>query len=411
MEEIKGLAEAAGARVVDAISQKLASPNPRTGFGKGKVEEIHRRLTATGSKLLIVDFDLSPSQGRNLEKALDVRVVDRTELILDIFCTRANTNQAKLQVDLAQQEYMKSRLKRMWTHLERTEGAIGTRGPGETQLETDRRLVAKRISDLKKRLSRIAVRSRRRAVGRLDPHTVSLVGYTNAGKSTLLTRLSGSQTFVADQLFATLDTKLRYWKLRDKRTLMLADTVGFVRDLPHHLVASFHATLEETIHADLLLHVCDASAPDLGLQMEAVETVLAGLQKKPQPTLLILNKIDLLHQNEQMLLRKEFPAAVFVSATDGEGLDELDAVLSATLDRWSLHMELRIPVSEGKLIADFQMVSKISDAHYHPEFWVAKVTLPPRHWAVLNADLQRVGGSFEITQGVAALGNLPEEAS
>ena len=346
-----------------------------------------------------------------MEKALDVKVVDRTEVILDIFCTRAHTNQAKLQVELAQQEYMKSRLKRMWTHLERTEGAIGTRGPGETQLETDRRLVSKKISDLKKRLSRIAVRSRKRAEGRLDPHTVSLVGYTNAGKSTLLTKLSGSETFVADQLFATLDTKLRYWKLRDKRTLMLADTVGFVRDLPHHLVASFHATLEETVHADLILHICDASAPDLGLQMEAVETVLTNLQTKHQPTLLVFNKMDCLDKNEQLLLRQEFHEAVFISATSGEGLHQLDSVLAETLDRWSLHMQLSVPAGEGKLIADFQKVSKVSEGHYQSEFWAAQVTISPRHWAVLSPELQRVGGTFEITQGVSVLGIPLEEAS
>jgi GTP-binding protein HflX len=219
---------------------------------------------------VVVDHNLSPSQGRNLEKDLGMRVVDRTELILDIFATRAQTNQAKLQVELAQMEYVKTRLKRMWTHLERTEGAVGSRGPGETQLETDRRLVGAKVTSLKRRLKEIENRRHREAVAREYPYTVSLVGYTNSGKSSMLKKLTSADVYIADQLFATLDTRVRYWTLQDTRKVVLADTVGFVRDLPHNLVASFHATLEETINADLLVHLCDASDPDLELNIEAV---------------------------------------------------------------------------------------------------------------------------------------------
>ena len=400
------MAQAAGAEVVDSLYQRLPALNPKTGFGAGKVEEIAHRLAIAGATLCIVDFDLTPSQGRNLEKALDVRVVDRTELILDIFSTRARTRQAKLQVELAQLQYMKSRLKRMWTHLERMEGAIGTRGPGETQLETDRRLVSKKISDIKSRLSSIENRSRRRAESRLDPHTVSLVGYTNAGKSTLLSCLSGSKTYIANQLFATLDTKVRYWVLEDKRIVMLADTVGFVRDLPHHLVASFHATLEETINADLLLHVCDSSSPDLELQMKAVDEVLIKLGNISQPCILVFNKIDRVDFAQESWLREQYPDAVFVSAIDGNGLDTLDAVLASTLDRWSLHLNLRVPAGAGKLISNFRKVSKIFEDEFVGEDWLASAVISPRLWDVLKPTLEMEGGCFEMIKGVEGLETL-----
>jgi len=394
--EIGGLAFAAGAKVVDSLEQRLSVPYVRTGFGRGKVQEIKERLEASDSKLLIVDFDLSPSQGRNLEKDLCVRVVDRTELILDIFATRARTRQSILQVALAQSEYMKTRLQRMWTHLERLEGAIGTRGPGETQLETDRRLVDKKITDLKRRLKVIERRSEHRAVSRLDPNTISLVGYTNAGKSTLLSALTGADAWVADQLFATLDTQVRYWTLKDKRVLMLADTVGFVRDLPHHLVASFHATLEETLHADLLLHVCDASHPDLALQIKSVEEVLKALQCDNRPTLLVMNKVDQISSEERMMLRAEYPDAAFLSAHSGDGLDTLDAVLSQRLDDWSLCLNVRVPASAGKLLANLQHVSKVEAPRYDGELWCARLTLPPRHWAVLQPILEAEGGEWSV---------------
>jgi len=292
LREIQSLAGAAGAEVVGGIVQRLKPPSARTAFGKGKVEELHALGAATGADLVVVDFDLSPSQGRNLEKELGIRVVDRTEVILHIFARRARTRQAMLQVELAQAEYSRSRLQRMWAHLERTEGAIGTRGPGETQLETDRRLIDRKIRDLRRKLKEIRRRRQRQVDSRRDNITVSLVGYTNAGKSSLLARLTGADVTVADQVFATLDTRVRRWILADGREVLLSDTVGFVRDLPHHLVASFQATLEETLRADLLLHVCDASDPDRVHHQEAVRKVLVGLGASEIPLFLLLNKID-----------------------------------------------------------------------------------------------------------------------
>ncbi|MEM8711841.1 MAG: GTPase HflX [Planctomycetota bacterium] len=272
LSEVKALVDAADAEVTgEGIVQSRMRPHPATLFGKGKVDEIGDEAKRLCVDAIVVDNDLTPAQGRNLEKAWELRVIDRSELILDIFSRRAQTQQARLQVELAQNIYMMPRLRRLWTHLERMEGAIGTRGPGETQLETDRRLLNKRITDLKRELSTIEKRKQREVKARTGEFVVGLVGYTNAGKSTLLNFLTGSSEFAADMPFATLDTRTRRWVLPDKRTVLLSDTVGFLQRLPHHLVASFHATLEETLHADLLLHVVDASNPDAAVQMEAVD--------------------------------------------------------------------------------------------------------------------------------------------
>ncbi|MFT7169128.1 MAG: GTP-binding protein HflX, partial [Paracoccaceae bacterium] len=275
LSEICALVKAADAEVVgEGMIQTRARPNPSTLFGKGKVEEIGDEAQRVCADAIVVDNDLTPAQGRNLEKIWGMRVVDRSELILDIFSRRAQTQQARLQVELAQNIYMMPRLKRLWTHLERMEGAVGTRGPGETQLETDKRLLNKRITDLKRELSTIERRKQREVKTRTGEFVVGLVGYTNAGKSTLLNYLTGATEFVANMPFATLDTRTRRWVLPDKRTVLLSDTVGFLQRLPHHLVASFQATLEETLHADLILHVVDASNPDADHQMNAVDEVL-----------------------------------------------------------------------------------------------------------------------------------------
>lgn len=391
-EEICGLVEAAGAQVVGHLSQSRVNPSPAFAFGKGKVEEIAAEAKELDADFVAVDCELSPSQIRNLEKAFERRVVDRTELILDIFSSRAQTRQAKLQVELAQTEYLKTRLVRMWTHLERTEGAIGTRGPGETQLETDRRLIGKKITTLKRRLREIEARRKREAIARDDPHTVSLVGYTNAGKSSLLRRLTGSEVYVADQLFATLDTRVRRWKLADGRAVILADTVGFVRDLPHHLVASFHATLEETLQADLLLHVCDASSPDLAIQLEAVDDVLGTLEVGHIPLLLVLNKVDQLSDEEQLALAAQFPEAVMVSVTEGLGLARLEQVIADTLDAWSLDLDVRVPASAGRVLADIRRLAAIRHEEWRGETWHARLTLEPRHWQVIEPSLLAQGG-------------------
>jgi|FLOH01.1.fsa_nt_gi GTPase len=397
MEEITGLAEAAGAVVVGGLVQRIAKVNPRAAFGKGKIEEIKQMALSCDADLVVIDFDLSPSQGRNLEKDIGIRVVDRTELILDIFATRAQTRQAKLQVELAQLEYSRTRLMRMWTHLERTEGAVGSRGPGETQLETDRRLIDKKISDLKRRLKEIEGRSHRAAIARDYPYTVSLVGYTNAGKSSMMRRLTGAEVYIADQLFATLDTRIRTWKLADKRSVILTDTVGFVRDLPHSLVASFHATLEETLNADLLLHICDASAPDLSLHIDAVEAVLLEVEAQEIETVLILNKWDQVAASEKVILQARFPNAICTSVLDGFGLALLEKQVAGYLDRWSLHLDIEIPAASGRVLADLRSIARVISESYQEDRWFASLSLAPHHWSSLRGQLEAAGGKFKVS--------------
>ncbi len=393
LEEIRALVSAAGAEPVASLSQRLRSAHPRTAFGKGKVAELAELCRDRRADLLVVDFDLSPSQARNLEAATAVRVVDRSELILDIFAGRAQTAQARLQVELAQLEYLRTRLQRMWTHLERTEGAIGSRGPGETQLETDRRLIAKRIVDLRRKLAEIGARRRRESRSR-SGHQVSLLGYTNAGKSSLMRVLSGEDVLVEDALFATLDTKVRRWRLSDRREVLLADTVGFVRDLPHHLVVSFHATLEAALDADLLLLVCDASDPSHPLQLQAVEDVLASLGTGGAPRILVLNQIDRLSLARRAELAQLHPEAVLVSAVSGEGLEELDAAVRAVVDDWSLCLDLELPASEGSLMALLRRGAHVEAERFLGETWRARVTLPPRIWQGMQNEFLAAGGSF-----------------
>jgi len=396
VEEIGALAEAAGAEVVGSIFQRLSTLQARAAFGKGKIQEIGAMAKELRADVVIVDHPLSPSQGVNLEKDLGVRVVDRTELILDIFASRAQTRQASMQVELAQLEYMRTRLRRMWTHLERTEGAIGSRGPGETQLETDRRLISRKITDLKRKLTTIENRRRREAENREYPCTVSLVGYTNVGKSSLMRKLTGADVLVADQLFATLDTRIRNWQVGEGRQVILADTVGFVRDLPHGLVASFHATLEETIQADLLLHVCDASAPDLELQIASVETVLGDIGADEIQTVLVLNKMDRVTADERLLLTARYPQAIPVSVADGSGLAELQQQVAAFLDRWALLLEVEVPASAGRLMSDLRRVGSVRQEGYREDQWVAELRLMPRHWNALQPEVLASGGQFRV---------------
>jgi GTP-binding protein HflX len=355
LEEARGLILAAEADVVgEGILQHKQRADPATLFGHGKVLEISAEITRVQPDLVVVDNDLTPAQARNLEKAWGVRVVDRSELILDIFARRAKTRQARIQVELAQSEYMAPRLRRLWTHLERMEGAIGTRGPGETQLETDKRLLKKRLKDLRDELKEIEARKQREVRSRSDQFTVGLVGYTNAGKSTLLNRLTGSEEWVADMLFATLDTRTRQWRLPDGRTVLLSDTVGFLQRLPHHLVASFHATLEETVQADLLLHVVDAAHPEAPAQMVAVEKVLGELSRKVQAGLLVFNKIDRVKDpiGLQFLRQGRGQEAVYLSASTGEGIDQLERAVMKRLDARSFLADIHIPLHDGKLDAN-----------------------------------------------------------
>lgn len=331
LEEFRLLAESAGARVLAVVSGRRKSPDPATFAGKGKVQEIVAAVQDCNADLVLFNHELSPAQQRNLEKELQRRVVDRSSLILDIFALRARSHEGKLQVELAQLEHLATRLVRGWTHLERQRGGIGLRGPGETQLETDRRLLGKRIALLKERLAQLERqrRVRRRARGRNEVLAVSLVGYTNAGKSTLFNALTKAGAYAADQLFATLDTTSRRLFVEGAGQIVISDTVGFIRDLPHALVAAFHATLEETAEADLLLHVVDAASVDREQQIAAVNDVLVEIGADQAPQIIVWNKIDLtggepgIDLDEYGRIRK-----VRLSARVGCGLDELRKALA-----------------------------------------------------------------------------------
>jgi GTPase len=356
LDELERLTDTAGARVVGSLQQRLDSPHPKYYIGEGKVGELRDLVAARGASLVIFDEELSPAQGKNLEEALKTRVMDRAELILDIFATRARTSEAQMQVELAQLEYMLPRLKRMWTHLSRIRGGIGFRGPGETQLETDRRLIGRRIGDLREKLEVVARRRATQRKGRADEFTAALVGYTNAGKSSILSALSGSQLVVEDRLFATLDPATRVVELEPGMKVLITDTVGFIRKLPHHLVASFSATLEEAMTADVLLHAIDASHAGWEEQKHVVEDVLEQLGLESRPTILVFNKADRLTHGEEQALRQRVRAlyedpAVFTSAVEAEGLAELRAVLLAELRKQRPEVRLLIPYSDGEAIA------------------------------------------------------------
>lgn len=329
--ELRALAETAGAAVVGELQQNRRKPNGATFIGTGKVQELKDLVQMTKASLVIFDNDLSPAQIRNLERAVEVKIIDRSELILDIFANRATTHAAKLQVEIAQLEYTFPRLRAMWDHLGQVTGGapvgIGTRGPGEQQLEIDRRLVKRRLGQLRQELERIQGRKTREVEARnLEHFTVGLVGYTNAGKSTLFNLLTAGGAFAHDKLFATLSTRVERWDLGGGNACMLSDTVGFVRDLPHHLVASFRSTLEETIDARLLLVVVDGSDPAGEMQIRTVTDTLDGIGADHQPRLIVVNKVDRLEAMDTRLAwLNRHPDAVLLSAVTGEGMEELVA--------------------------------------------------------------------------------------
>jgi len=350
--ECERLASTAGMHIASDITQRRNSMNVATAFGKGKVEELAALVEQHEADVVIFDNDLSPAQTRNLETAVHVKVIDRTELILDIFATNASSPESRLAVELAQLEYSLPRLKRMWTHLDRVKMGVGMRGPGEKQLEVDRRLVEKRISDLRRELQVIEKRKERLVQSRSDVMTVSLVGYTNAGKSTVMNALTAADVLAEDKLFATLDTCTRRWQLPNWGPILLSDTVGFIKNLPHRLVASFKATLEEARHADLLLHIADGANPAVYDQIQAVYQVLEEIDIEEKDSLLVINKIDQMPTPQLLdVILNRYPHAVAISAVTKEGFDSLSMAVSDALSRSFLELHVQTDVANGKLMA------------------------------------------------------------
>ncbi len=370
LEELGRLTDTAGARVVAVLVQRLTSPHPRYFIGEGKADQLRKIADEREATVVIFDDELSPAQGKNLEDLLGVRVMDRAELILDIFATRARTNEAQLQVELAQLQYMLPRLKRMWTHLSRIRGGIGLRGPGETQLETDRRSIGRRISDLRTQLKVVAQRRATQRKGRSGEFQAALVGYTNAGKSSLLRELSGSDLFVEDRLFATLDPATRKVELPSGSSVLMTDTVGFIRKLPHHLVASFRATLEEASEADVLLHVIDGSHPRWEEQKAVVEDVLAELDLDEVPEALVFNKIDRLTHDEEDALRQRSQAAftepaVFTSTVEKGGFEELVVFLEDQIRQQRPEVRILVPAADGEALATLYREGEVLSREEH----------------------------------------------
>jgi GTPase len=378
LDELQGLAATAGATIVGGLLQKRQQIHHASYIGKGKLQELGELVKAADADVVIFDNELTPAQVRNLEKATGVKVLDRSELILDIFAGRAKTHEARLAVELAQLEYALPRLKQMWTHLSRqVGGGIGLRGPGETQLEVDRRLVDTRIRDLKARLADVQARKAREVKSRSEEHTVSLVGYTNAGKSTLLNALTGSDVLAKDQLFSTLDTRTRQWAIKDWGRVLLSDTVGFIRDLPHHLIASFKATLEEARQARLLLHVVDASSPVAEEQIQSVNAVLKELGCDTKPTLLVLNKADKVTDPSYLdVLMRHHPKAVKVSAATGEGLGDLRDAVIAALSAEFVEAEVTAAAANGKVLAYLGAHAEIYRQTYDGDRVVLRCFIP-----------------------------------
>lgn len=403
LSECQMLVSSAGVSTLQVVTGSRQSPHPKYYVGEGKAQEIAQAVQMTGADVVIFNHALSPAQERNLEHLCQCRVIDRTGLILDIFAQRARTHEGKLQVELAQLRHISTRLIRGWTHLERQKGGIGLRGPGETQLETDRRLLRERIKAILRRLDRVAKQREqgRRARNRAEIPTVSLVGYTNAGKSTLFNRITAADVYAADQLFATLDPTLRKIDLADVGPAILADTVGFIRHLPHDLVAAFKATLQETQEADILLHVVDASDDRFRENIQAVDIVLTEIEANEIPTLLVMNKIDNLDGQQPRIERDDegVPRTVWLSAMEGQGLDLLFAALTERLASQIVEYRLCIPPQhQGRIRSTFFQMKCIQDEEYDQEGnLLITVRMQQVDWSRLEKREEAVLRDFIVT--------------
>ena len=380
LDELRELANSAGAEVVDTVTQKLSKPTAPYYIGRGKAELIKESCQDQQVTSVIFDDELSPAQGRNLEILFARKVLDRTQLILDIFAQRARSREGRLQIELAQLQYLLPRLTRMWNHLSRQTGGIGTRGPGETQLEVDRRRVQERIARLERELESVRKTRAIQRQGRKRHQwpVAAVVGYTNAGKSTLLNLLTGADVVAEDKLFATLDPTTRSFVLPNKQRVLLTDTVGFLRKLPHTLIESFKATLEEVSEADLLIHIVDLSHPRVDEQMEAVDRVTKELDAYGKQTLIVFNKIDKLANREGVdSYLKRFSGSVAISARTGEGVNQLVQALEGALSSWRLRSRFRIPANESALIAEIHRVGHVLELRYEENDALIVAHVPP----------------------------------
>jgi GTP-binding protein HflX len=395
LAEFDALARSAGAIPVATVTGSRRSPEPRYFIGSGKAESVRELAVAESAELVLVDHELSPSQERNLEKLTGRRVLDRTGLILDIFATRARSAEGKLEVELAQLRHLSTRLVRGWTHLERQKGGIGLRGPGETQLETDRRLIGKRIRTLTAKLEKLAQRrdTGRQVRKRVPVPGVALIGYTNAGKSTLFRALTGADAYVADQLFATLDPTVRRLRLPHTPDIVIADTVGFVRDLPHELVAAFRSTLMEAREADLLLHVVDCADPEREQRIAQVQALVEGIGAGAIPQLRVYNKIDRLARAPELVRDAAGrPAAVWLSAANGAGVDLLRGALQETFGEAAMRLAVLLPPSQGRLRARLYELKLVRAEEALPE-GNARLVVESSH-AQLEALCREAGVDF-----------------
>ncbi len=362
--ELEMLTETAGGYTVEKILQNRTKPDISTYIGKGKLQELKGLMKAHSIKTVIFDDDLSPTQIRNIETVTEAKVLDRSALILDIFASRAKTSAAKTQVELAQLQYLLPRLTRYWTHLSRQSGGIGTKGPGETQIETDRRIIGQRIAVLKSKLEKLDKQRTTQRKGRKGKHRVSLVGYTNAGKSTLMNALTETQVLAEDKLFATLDSTVRRHQLSN-HDILLSDTVGFIRKLPHNLIESFKSTLDEVREADILLHVVDGASSMVHEYIAVVETTLKELGVLNKKTMLVLNKVDKMHQEQVVMLKDEYPNAIFISAERGIGLSEVEQKIEELIEDEYLSQTITIPISKYKAIAFIYDNAKVIKENYN----------------------------------------------
>lgn len=395
LDELEMLTETAGGNPVDKVLQNRSKPDISTYVGKGKLQELKGQMNALKIKTIIFDDDLSPTQIRNIEAGTDSKVLDRSALILDIFASRAKTAAAKTQVELAQLQYLLPRLTRYWTHLSRQSGGIGTKGPGETQIETDRRIIGQRISVLKAKLKKLDKQRTTQRKGREGMNRVSLVGYTNAGKSTLMNALTETNVLAENKLFATLDSTVRRHQLSNHE-ILLSDTVGFIRKLPHNLIESFKSTLDEVREADILLHVVDGSSSMAHEYIDVVESTLKDIKATNKRTLLVLNKVDKMDQEQVVMLKDEYPEAIFISAERGIGLSELEQKIEALIEDEYLSRSISIPISKYKAIAFIHANANVISEKYVDNNVEINFRIAKKDFKQLSHLLDTIGHDSEV---------------